>query len=43
MHAIVEMLDPPKWPRIGVGHAGRLSETPKRNNSFQNGSSCIAI
>ncbi len=25
MHAIVEMLDPPKWPRIGVGHAGRLS------------------
>jgi len=25
MHAIVESLDPPKWPRIGIGHAGRLS------------------
>lgn len=27
MHAIIEVLDPPKWPRIGVGHAGHLSRT----------------
>jgi len=31
LQSIVEMLDPPKWPRIGVGYSGqRLQDDPER-------------